>query len=266
MNMNRGFSLIEMAIVLVVIVLLLGGALVPLTTQVQQARISETETKLDEIKEALIGYAIANGRIPCPASATSNGVESFAAGGNPTNGNCSNPFDGFIPAVTLGLTQLDGEGYAVDGWGFAQNRIRYAVSNHTVNSVTRPFTRTDGMRMAGMSNLASSSAPLLFVCSSASAIIPGPLPPGPSCGAGAELSSKAPAVIYSVGKNAAEPTGGSGPDEAQNPNPNGGSANRFFVSHIKSEGNAPGGEFDDIVTWLSTNVLFNRMVAAGRLP
>ena len=261
MKRSLGFSLIEMAIVLVVIVLLLGGALVPLTTQVQQRRTSETERKLDEIKEALIGYAIANGRIPCPASGTSNGVESFAAGGNPTNGNCSNAFNGFLPAVTLGLTQLDGEGYALDGWGLAQNRIRYAVSNHTINGVTRPFTRTDGMRMAGMSFL--SDADLLFVCSSASAITPGP---PPSCGAGAKLSSNAPALIYSVGKNASEPTGGSGADEAQNPNPNGGSANRFFVSHIKSEGTAPGGEFDDIVTWLSTNVLFNRMVSAGRLP
>jgi len=25
-------------------------------------------------------------------------------------------------------------------------------------------------------------------------------------------------------------------------------------------------EFDDIVTWLSPNILFNRMVVAGKLP
>ncbi|MCK7493185.1 MAG: hypothetical protein MZW92_18280 [Comamonadaceae bacterium] len=28
----------------------------------------------------------------------------------------------------------------------------------------------------------------------------------------------------------------------------------------------PDGEFDDIVTWLSPNVLYNRLIAAGQLP
>jgi hypothetical protein len=28
----------------------------------------------------------------------------------------------------------------------------------------------------------------------------------------------------------------------------------------------PGGEFDDMVTWVSPNILFNRMVAAQTLP
>lgn len=260
MNMSRGFSLIEMAVVLVIVVLLLGGLLVPLETQVEQRRTSETEAKLEEIKDALIGFVVANDRLPCPASSTSNGGESFAGGGSAANGECSNFFDGFLPAVTLGLTHVDPQGYAIDGWGLTQNRIRYAVPNYTVNSVDKPFTRTDGMKLAGMNAL--SLAELLFICSSGIGITSSP----PSCAANATLSKNAPAVIYSVGKNAAEPIGGTGTDEAQNPNPNGGSANRFFVSHTKSEGAAPGGEFDDVVTWLSTSVLFNRMVAAGRLP
>ena len=27
-----------------------------------------------------------------------------------------------------------------------------------------------------------------------------------------------------------------------------------------------GGEFDDLVTWISPNILYNRMISAGRLP
>ncbi|MGH8690910.1 MAG: type II secretion system protein, partial [Burkholderiales bacterium] len=39
-----------------------------------------------------------------------------------------------------------------------------------------------------------------------------------------------------------------------------------FVSRVQSPAGAPAGEFDDIVIWLSKNTLFNRMVAAGKLP
>ena len=65
--MNRGFTLIEMAIVLMIVGLLLGGMLVPLSAQMDQRNISDTQKSLSEIKEALIGYAMANGRLPCPA-------------------------------------------------------------------------------------------------------------------------------------------------------------------------------------------------------
>jgi hypothetical protein len=39
-----------------------------------------------------------------------------------------------------------------------------------------------------------------------------------------------------------------------------------FVSRVRSDPGSTGGEFDDLVTWLSENVLYNRMVAAGQLP
>jgi hypothetical protein len=38
----------------------------------------------------------------------------------------------------------------------------------------------------------------------------------------------------------------------------------FYRQH--SEGNATGGEYDDVVAWISLNQLFARMVSAGRLP
>ncbi len=57
---RAGFTLVEMAIVLVIVGLLLGGLLMPLSAQVEQRRIGETQKALDEIKEALVGFAIAN--------------------------------------------------------------------------------------------------------------------------------------------------------------------------------------------------------------
>jgi len=251
-----GFTLIELAVALVIITVLLSAILVPVTTQVVQRKINDTQKTLEDAKEALLGFAVASGRLPCPASSTSNGVESFAGGGSAADGNCSNFFDGFLPAVTLGLTPVDAAGYAVDGWGGTQNRIRYAVSNQTVATVTNPFTKVNGMRSATMASM--SATPLLYVCGSATGVVA-----GTSCGTAVKLADNAPVIIWSNGANAAT-TGGAGVDEAQNPNSNGGSADKIFVS--RSTSNVAGSEFDDIVTWIAVGSLSSRMVAAGQLP
>jgi type II secretory pathway pseudopilin PulG len=252
-----GFSLIEVAVTLLIIGLILGALIVPLTTQVSQRNVSATTRTLDEIKEALLGYAAASGRLPCPATANSNGFESFAAGGDPTNGNCES-FWGFVPAATLGVTPVDNLGFAVDAWGTTQNRIRYAVSNDTLNGVSNPFTRAGGMRAATMAWVAS--AELLHVCASGTGVLA-----GTHCAAAGDatntLTNNSPVVIWSVGGNAS--SGGTSADETQNPNPNNAtSQDRIFVSHVRSD--AP--EFDDIVTWMSVGRLLNRMIVAGQLP
>jgi len=238
-------SLVELAIGLLILSLIIGGLLVPLASQVEQSRVSQTQRELEEIREALVGFALANGRLPCPASIASNGVESPLGGGA-----CTNPYNGFVPAVTLGLSQVDAQGYAVDAWGLLQNRVRYAVSPASGNA----FTSAGQMRMVGMSAL----APDLQVCATGSGatVI--------ACGAGATLATNAVAVVYSVGPNAA--TGGTSMDEAQNANPNSANNDRVFVSRVRSNPGAAGAEFDDLVTWLSPNVLYARLVSAGQLP
>jgi prepilin-type N-terminal cleavage/methylation domain-containing protein len=243
----HGFTLLEMAIVLLIVALLLGGLLPTLSGRIEQQRLGEVRRQLDEIQQAVIGYAIANGRLPCPASASGNGTESFAAGGSAANGNCSNFYDGYAPAATLGVAATDGQGYADDPWG---NRIRYAVTTSNGNA----YTRINGMSTTGMSAL----APNLLVCSTASGIS------ATSCAAGAALTTGVPLVVYSTGRNGGH--GGSGADEAANPNPNSADNDRVFVSHAPSSASAANGEFDDIVIWLSPNILYNRMVEAGKLP
>lgn len=236
-----GFSLIEMSIVLAIVALLLGGLLPTLSSQVEQRRTNETNKQINEIKEALIGFAISNGRLPCPASTSSNGIES------PVGGNCTNPYNGFVPAATLGISAIDAQGFALDGWS---NRIRYAVTTKHSNA----FTTINGMSTAGLSSL----APDLYVCASATGIS------ATTCGTSISLTTNAVAVIYSLGKNGS--SGGAGTDESANPNQNSANIDKVFVSHVPSPAGVTNGEFDDIVTWLSPNTLFNRMVAAGKLP
>lgn len=263
-----GFTILELAVVLAIIAVLSVGVLVPFVAQVTQRKISDTERILEQARETLMGYAAATGRLPCPALANSDGFEKFSTTSSPvgsvSNGTCAT-FYGFLPAATLGFTPIDPQGYAIDGWGTAQNRVRYAVSNQTVNAVTNPFTKTNGMRDATPAQLAT--ATLLVVCSTGT----GAVPATPACASLANtLTVNAPVVIWSNGANA--PTGGRGTDEAQNPHPNSdtgsfppfGTADRIFVS--RTIGNTPGSEFDDIVTWLSVGNLVSRMVLGGQLP
>ena len=120
---SRGFSLIEIAVVLLIISVLISIVAIPLATQIEQQRVAETNKQLDVIKEALIGYALANGRLPCPATSGSNGTEA------PIGGGACTVKAGYVPAATLGISPVDSSGFAIDAWGTTQNRIIYAVAN-----------------------------------------------------------------------------------------------------------------------------------------
>jgi prepilin-type N-terminal cleavage/methylation domain-containing protein len=263
-----GFSLIELAVVIFVIALLLGGIFIPLQTQVESRNYDQTQRILDQAREALLGYAAAYGYLPCPADygLVSDGAE--AAGSLHTTGVCDSAgadsvlggattgvYVGYFPAVTLGFTPIDSNGYALDAWGLQQNRIRYAVSFTTVNGITNPFTRTSGLRSAGMSNIMA--ATLLSVCSTGTGTT------NTACAsASTTLTSNAVAVIWSLGPNAAT-SGGAAPHESHNAESLAAS-NRTFVKADLSK--VTGAEFDDVVTWISPAMLFNRMIAAGQLP
>jgi prepilin-type N-terminal cleavage/methylation domain-containing protein len=256
---SRGFSLIEIAIVLVIISVLLTIVVVPLSTQVEQRRRADTEKQLESIKEAIIGFALANGRFPCASRAADNGVESFI---DKSAGTC-NAYVGFVPAVTLGLSPIDSSGFAVDAWQVTPNRIRYAVADFLPgppapascpSAGTHVLTRTDGMKAATMGCLADSTLNMLTVC----AVKPTGAP-GAASACTSPLSVKAPFVMLSLGKNA--PVGGIGADEAHNVD-----ADSYFVTHPPTDAGSTSGEFDDIVAWPSLNTIFGRMVQAGKLP
>ncbi|MCA1248436.1 type II secretion system protein [Massilia sp. MS-15] len=250
MRKQQGFSLIELAIVFILMTLAIGGMLRPLSSEIERYNIVETDKQLKQIKEALLGYVAANRRLPCPASATSAGKESFASGGSAVNGNC-NSFAGFLPAATLGVMPADAAGFALDAWGTTHNRIRYAVYGGTINGVSNPFTRTDGLRSATMASVASATR-LLVVCAAVSAS-------GASSCTGSSLTDMAPFVVFSLGGNASSNPGGASAAEGSNLN----SDHVFVAAPVnRTQGNV----FDDQLAWESPHTLFSRMLAAGNLP
>lgn len=121
---SYGFTLVEMAVVLVILGLVLATLFAPLSAQRDIKNIVGTQASLNQIKEAMYGYAVLNGRLPCPAKVIAD----------PTNANygledatlCGQ--EGLLPWKTLGVPETDEWGtrriLATDLWfGYWKYRI-----------------------------------------------------------------------------------------------------------------------------------------------
>jgi len=251
---SSAFTLIEVMVVLVILTLIASTLAVPVAAQLEMRRREETRRMLEEAKEALLGFAAAHGRLPCPAAEAGGGFESFAPGGDASNGACSNFHDGFLPGATLGLAPLDPEGYVRDAWAGSRNRIRYAVfgAGTAVNGVANPLTRSGGMQAATLPGLAAATH-YLFICAS------GLQATASNCGPAAnQLTRRAAFVLVSLGANAsADPPPGS--DEARNV------AGRPVFVH-RDASSVAGNEFDDQLLWVPVHLVVSRLLLAGRVP
>lgn len=247
---NAGFSLVEMAIVLVILGFVLTALLLPLRAQREQAAQLQTNNTLENSKQALLGFAQANGRLPCPAIAGSGIAAPNASGA------CTQQ-TGFLPAATLGLQPVDAQGFALDAWN---NPIRYSVAQNNVDLTTgvatsnSVYTTSNGISNAGIINLSQSAS--LRVCASASAFATTCSAP-PVSSETNYLINNAIAVIFSTGATASQGAGSN--DETENLD-----ADTVFVSRDLSQTAAPN-EFDHLVTWISPYVLYNAMIQAGQL-
>jgi len=235
-NRSAGFTLTELAIAFVIIALALGGLAVTLSAQMEARKVAETQQQFDTAREALLGFAIRNGRVPCPATATSNGLEAPLGGGN-----CTAGLNGFLPGATLGLPGGN-DGRVLDGW---DEPLRYAVTGWVAaGSPSSTFTTTNEIARVGVTGL----NPAIRICTAQ------------TCAAAERLTADntVVAVIYSLGKNRL--TTGLAADEAENQD-----GDSDFVTHEPRPAGGPGGEFDDLVSWLPLNTLVSRLVAAGAL-
>lgn len=269
---SRGFSLIELALGLVIVATMLSALLVPLATQIDQRRTAETQRLLEEARDALVGFAVANGRFPCPAVDAASGTEAFrkapqaAPAGDALNGLCFQ-YRGWLPAADLGLSPLDRAGYLLDGYGGDANRVRYAVADvQGTGANDRVYTARDGIKnFLGTDPIRTLSANTnrLTICNGATAADTTACPT--SAGDVTLANGNAIAVVWSVGKEPA----GRGVGEQKNlvitvaddvtiP------TNTIMVSRTQSD--LAGSEFDDLLLWISPNLLITRMVTAQRLP
>ena len=241
----RGFTLIEVAIVLLIMGFLLGALMTPMGAQRESNNIKQAKKEINTIQEAIYGFAIANGRMPCPAQPGS-GAENPAGGGI-----CNNNSRGFVPSASLGLDgNVNCDGLLLDPWG---NPYRYSVTNNNAGGAATPDFTTVG-DIAAVTPAALN--PDIRICTTS------------ACAA--NLTSEAVAVIYSMGSNWS--TLG-GLDETENAETTIASTcglpdyavgnDNTYVSHDRIEAGA--NQFNDIVSWISANILYAKLLAAGVL-
>lgn len=249
-NRHGGFTLVELAVVGILISLLLGSLIAPLAAQSDMRAYRDTDKALADIREALIGFALVNGRLPCPAAAgLASGTAS--AGEEAMSGNkcacdgavaslggaaCSgNTIVGVLPWSSLGLPETD-------AWG---RRFTFAVDT--------TYAGKPGDTTVGCPTAPANSA--FALCTTPSIDLRA------TAGGTKIASNGTPAIVISHGKNgfgAYTPQGtrigtaGASTDETENANDDG-----RFVSNTNS---------DDRSIWVPTYILMHRMLAAGKLP
>lgn len=228
---NTGFTLVEMAISLVIVGLLLGGMALPLLTLQEQATFSESRQKLAEIREAMIGYGMSHGYLPCPAVSVSNGAEDRNAG----TGAC-NKRVGFLPWTELGFQKLD-------SWG---HLYRYSVSANFSNSITKISLTSNGdiTVVARDINGATSSI------SNIPAVVMG----------------HGKSAYWAYQDDGTQITDTSATNLDEDVNGSNAAGTTFYTRDISKNTASTGGEFDDLVVWIPTSLYINRMVSAGQLP
>lgn len=241
---SRGFSLVELAVVLVVFALLLGGLLMVTTTQLATQRVQETQKRMEQARQALVGFAAVNGRLPCPAQpALASGAPGAGVERPPTAAGCTGGPSGVLPWATLGLPETD-------AWG---RRFTYRVSALYSRTVIARLPTQYGCATPPASPPAQAAFAL---CS-----------PGDNevrvTAAGAPLVTQAPAVVISHGANglgASLPSGASMPASSDADEQENHDNDAIAVDRTPSAG------YDDLVQWLPSPLLLQSMLSAGRLP
>lgn len=128
----RGFSLVEMAVVLVIFGLLLGALVLPLSGQLDAKKYSETRQDLENIKSALIGFAVLYGRLPCPSTISDPTDANYGVEITPCNALTG---EGFLPWKTLGVSETDAwSGDRIDA--ASPGLWRYRVNSNFSNATT----------------------------------------------------------------------------------------------------------------------------------
>lgn len=247
---HSGFSLIELAVVLVIIGLLVGGGIAAVEVTRTQALRSEQEQQLERVRTALHGFAMSAGRLPCPDGPDDGGHEDFDTG----DGECRDSLvsediaRGRLPWEDLRLARRD-------AWG---NPLLYAVTAEYADApdgADPESTDQSSFILESDGNLAIDDDHDETISMT--------------------IAEKSPAVVVSFGPQGRQvwqdsgytcpgdgvPARGFSRNETENC---GGDRNRFVDAGFSRADS--GSRFDDMLLWLSDPALKARMVQAGKLP
>lgn len=129
----RGYTLIELSIVVAILGIILGTGLAFYNRYLEANKHEVTDERLAEIEQALYDFYIINGHFPCPADGSlapgnaNYGIDHETAGGDYANGECDDDSSdlpnhtGTVPTRTLNLP----DEYMLDGWG---RRFTYRIA------------------------------------------------------------------------------------------------------------------------------------------
>lgn len=237
-----GFSLIELAVVLVIIGLLIGGGIAALDATTEQTRRADQRRQLEHVREALYGFAMSRGRLPC-ADTDGDGVEDY-------DGSACDAGAGYggVPWVTLGVGRRG-------AWG---NPLYYAVTTNTSGSIEDyaddPAPEDSSFALDAVANLDIYDD-------------------DPGAG-GALIAEDVPAVVVSFGPQGDQVWTAAGRVDCGSSPPPGFSDSELencdddtsFVDAGYRTSDDAKGRFDDLLIWLPDPVLKARMVEAARLP
>ena len=253
---TQGFTLVEIALVLLIIGLLAKTAIAPLAGMQEYRKRMQAEQQLHGVRESVFSHIVAYGAIPCPLPDSSSGPGLFQQ--NPLGGtgytvptadpiaqsaNLCTVSAGVVPTGQLRLAgAVDAMGALLDPWG---NAYRYAVSlsNATAEGSTDwPDWTTAGEAAAvGIGNLSAD----LVLCNTATS---------GNCRGRNIRTDQIAFVVLSTGAD--DSASGAQSENLDNDN--------YFV--VTEESIQPGQQYDDIAVWGSAADVMYWMLRMGWLP
>lgn len=243
---QSGFTLIELAVVLVIIGVLLGSFLGTLGARIDTTRRAEAQAELERIKSALLGYTYSSGGpyLPCPCTTDCDadaddpdvqpGQEDRA--GSTCSAGAADGYLGYLPWGTLGLKPTDAWNTLYSYWvypDFSDN------AGFDLSDTGNGEIRTRNPKGTATPLVASNVVAIIFTH-------------GKNTYGGLNVEGNARPAIPAANV-----------DEANNTD-----TDSAFVSRTPTEAGATiaGGEFDDMVIWIADYELKAKMVEAGMLP
>lgn len=227
---EAGFSLLELAIALVILSLMMGWLMTPLRVQHSLQKYQQTEQRLQMAQQALLGHAVIYHYLPCPDSdIPPDGWENVSA-----NQSCASD-EGMLPWMQLGLV-------ATDAWGrYFRYRADSTFTHHSQWFSVAAAESASNVQVVGEAGAATSipSRPAAIVLSHGENGLG-----GIQSVSGGQSHAMAAAVH---------------PDEQENAD-----GDLTFVD--KAQQQTANAVFDDKLIMLSPKVLIQQMVQAQRLP